>query len=419
MKIFWSWQSDLPGKISRHFIKESITEAIQELKQEAIFDDRAEIDHDTKDVLGSPAITDTILEKIKHATIFIADITPVAVIKDQKGKTTKKIMNPNVAIEMGFATAILGDNKIISIMNGSFGSLDDLPFDLKHKRGSIFYNLKDDSDKALLLSQKRVLVDKLKIALKGYANKNESNSNLSINLDINGKAIFFDPSKPLLKLSDDFSFGPKQKDYLFVKPSSYIYVKVSPRKNLNLSKLDLKKMMMGPTNNLTILPLFNYPSQGPEVNKYGAITTSFDPSGNQMITSFVQCFQDGSIVAIPGTHIANTRNALYLLEFKQKVQKFLVDAFLLLKSVSSDDLEIDVEIGLVNNDNINIVLPYLNNGNSYMNHHIGPLENESYSATKKLKVSDTERIEEVIKEFITSLMNDVGLSFGYDDHKWQ
>jgi hypothetical protein len=59
--VFWAWQSDLPGKVSRHFIKNALEEAIAELNEK---EDIAEPDegfrsgwvlnHDRKDVSGSP-----------------------------------------------------------------------------------------------------------------------------------------------------------------------------------------------------------------------------------------------------------------------------------------------------------------------------------------------------------------------------
>ena len=130
MKIFWSWQSDIEGDVSRHFIKECIKKAIEELKNEAIFDERVEIDHDTKDVPGSPPIVDTILEKISNSTVFIADLTPVAVVKNNK----KKVINSNVAIEIGYAIATVGNNNIVTIMNDVYGTIETLPFDLRYKR---------------------------------------------------------------------------------------------------------------------------------------------------------------------------------------------------------------------------------------------------------------------------------------------
>jgi len=33
MKVFWSWQSDSPGKIGRHFVRDVLEEAIKELKE--------------------------------------------------------------------------------------------------------------------------------------------------------------------------------------------------------------------------------------------------------------------------------------------------------------------------------------------------------------------------------------------------
>jgi hypothetical protein len=59
---------------------------------------RPEIDHDTRGVAGTPPIAETILRKIDAASVFIADVTPVAVT-DQG----KQVANPNVLIELGYA----------------------------------------------------------------------------------------------------------------------------------------------------------------------------------------------------------------------------------------------------------------------------------------------------------------------------
>jgi hypothetical protein len=39
MKVFWSWQSDTPGKIGRHFIRDALQLAIDELKQSTDLDE--------------------------------------------------------------------------------------------------------------------------------------------------------------------------------------------------------------------------------------------------------------------------------------------------------------------------------------------------------------------------------------------
>jgi hypothetical protein len=33
MKIFWSWQSDTPGRIGRHFVRDALSAAIKQLKE--------------------------------------------------------------------------------------------------------------------------------------------------------------------------------------------------------------------------------------------------------------------------------------------------------------------------------------------------------------------------------------------------
>jgi hypothetical protein len=34
MKVFWAWQYDLPGKISRHFIRSALESAIAQINQD-------------------------------------------------------------------------------------------------------------------------------------------------------------------------------------------------------------------------------------------------------------------------------------------------------------------------------------------------------------------------------------------------
>src|SRR5690348_13211589 len=86
MKIFWSWQSDTDGKTGRHFVREALTEAIRQLREpedveEPVARELREsihLDHDRKDVSGTPSIADVIFDKIDHTDVFIADVTPVA-----------------------------------------------------------------------------------------------------------------------------------------------------------------------------------------------------------------------------------------------------------------------------------------------------------------------------------------------------
>ena len=72
MKIFWSWQSDTDGKTGRFFVRDALEEAIKQLKQppdveepdERDLHDGIHLDHDRKDISGTPSIAEVIFKKI-------------------------------------------------------------------------------------------------------------------------------------------------------------------------------------------------------------------------------------------------------------------------------------------------------------------------------------------------------------------
>jgi hypothetical protein len=149
MKIFWSWQSDTPGKIGRHFVREAINDAIAVLKVPGAIEEPLErearetldIDHERKNVSGTPDLARTIQEKIAAAAVFVADVTFVGENLNESDGTKKKLINSNVAIEYGFALHALTDSRVLLVHNTYFGDRDELPFDLRHKAGPIQFNL--------------------------------------------------------------------------------------------------------------------------------------------------------------------------------------------------------------------------------------------------------------------------------------
>lgn len=168
MQIFYSWQNDIENKFNRNFIKDCLEHAIKQLNQEFEIEEALRLDHDTKDVAGSPDIVSTILNKIKESDVFIGDITFIA--KSQDGKHCP---NPNVLIELGYALSRLGDGRVVNIMNSSFGKPDkNLPFDLAHKRWPIVYSLNEDNytNKS---TAKKELVASIKSALYPYIGKSK------------------------------------------------------------------------------------------------------------------------------------------------------------------------------------------------------------------------------------------------------
>jgi hypothetical protein len=177
MKVFWSWQSDTPGKVGRHFVRDALTAAIQQLKEAPDVEEPTEretraamhLDQDRKGISGSPDLARVILEKIEQSTVFVADVTPVGIVTAKAEQhPPKKIINPNVAIELGYALHALTDRALLMVMNEHYGGRADLPFDLQSKAGPIMFTLPPDADKQRIAAAARQLTAQLVEALRPY-----------------------------------------------------------------------------------------------------------------------------------------------------------------------------------------------------------------------------------------------------------
>lgn len=126
-KIFYSWQSDLPGSKTRNFIRECIDEAIDLALETEAFE--AERDEATTGTTGSPNIVATLFSKIDDCDLFIADLSLCFTEDQGKGKRSP---NPNVLLELGYAVKTLGWERVICLCNTDFG--DKYPFDIAHNR---------------------------------------------------------------------------------------------------------------------------------------------------------------------------------------------------------------------------------------------------------------------------------------------
>jgi len=143
--IFYSWQSDLPNNTNRGFIEGVLNESFSQLINNQFEIDFA-LDRDTKNVPGSPNIGNTIIDKIKKCDVFVADIS---IINSDSGEKYRKTPNPNVLLELGYALALLGTEKILLFFNESYGDETGIPFDIRQNR-RISYSLLPDGNKAQL-----------------------------------------------------------------------------------------------------------------------------------------------------------------------------------------------------------------------------------------------------------------------------
>ena len=157
--IFYSWQSDAPAQSNRLFVEEALERAVDRLNSDAtvepvVRETVIKVDKDTEGVPGSPPIADTILRKIENCAVFVADLTLVGeslpVLQDKEGVRKRFFPNPNVLLEYGYALSCHGHDNMIAVLNTAIGEshTDNLPFDLRHLRWPIKYNLPPDADAA-------------------------------------------------------------------------------------------------------------------------------------------------------------------------------------------------------------------------------------------------------------------------------
>ncbi len=135
--IFYSWQSDKGDD------RKLIWKALRKLESEYKNKERnIQIESDMRGTSGSQDIPNTLFNKISEADLFIGDINLVGLNIYREGGTP----NPNVMIELGYAAAKLGWDRIILMMNTKYDKIEELPFDIR-QRSILFYN--PDSEKEL------------------------------------------------------------------------------------------------------------------------------------------------------------------------------------------------------------------------------------------------------------------------------
>jgi hypothetical protein len=246
MKIFWAWQSDTPGRTGRHLVRAALLEAVNELKQPDEIDEPTtaenreamHVDQDRQGVAGSPGLADTIKRKIEAAAVFHADITPVSRIprrRDVKGSREKRNMNPNVAIELGYALHALGEHHVLLILNEHYSGREFIPFDLQHLGSPIIYSLDPKASAKDIEAAKARLKGQLVVALREYlkAPKADAAPEFRAVPSTSSRAVWFQPGAVLARLDATTEYG-------FVDDSG-VYLRVARRTPLSdpISTADL------------------------------------------------------------------------------------------------------------------------------------------------------------------------------------
>src|SRR5260370_40387394 len=72
-------------------------------------------------------------------------------------------MNPNVMIEVGYALHALGEQRVVLVFNKAFGTLEQLPFDLRMRR-TVQYEMSEATTERA--SERSALKAKLELAIR-------------------------------------------------------------------------------------------------------------------------------------------------------------------------------------------------------------------------------------------------------------
>lgn len=140
--IFYSWQSDSPAEANRTFIERALRDAVKAIREERSMDDLPVVDLGMERVAGSPEVATIMFRKIGRSAVFLGDVSLVSEVRELMPNRERKLAaNPNVLIEMGYAAAYLGWERVICVMNEYYGTAEEQPVDVRNRRFPIDYNL--------------------------------------------------------------------------------------------------------------------------------------------------------------------------------------------------------------------------------------------------------------------------------------
>jgi hypothetical protein len=157
--VFYSWQTDLDSKYNRNFILDALEKAVKSIGRDDNITVEAVLDRDTMGLPGSPSIVESITAKIAKSDLFIGDVSIIN--SKRKDRPTP---NPNVLFELGYASAVLGWERIILIQNTSYGGPEKLPFDLRGRR-ILPYSVDEETKTAKKQKLKEELITTFKYIL--------------------------------------------------------------------------------------------------------------------------------------------------------------------------------------------------------------------------------------------------------------
>lgn len=401
MKIFYSWQSDTPNNIGRGFVRDALDRAIDTLAREQQLDeaDRPTVDQDTQGILGAPPIAEVIFEKIRDSEVVVLDTTLVGGTPDGK-----KLINSNVAIELGYSLGFHGDRVLLMLMNTHYGDPTDLPFDLLHRRRPIQYYLSPEDPLEVKRACRDKLVKELARVLGEFANSVSEDSlqefeptTSSIN-----PACYWDIGKPLVKRidGDRFYSEAEREGISYGEDDPLVYLRIWPDSPLPpLTGNELRDF--GLTG---IEPLLGRTSGYSFVrNKYGTLTYAYSETADQLMAT-TQVMKNREIWGVNNSIVARRDREFDFVPsgaFEKGVRRSLHTYLGAAKEFGYPN-HVHVEGGLVNVEDFRIAVP--------SNEYRGSIFENNVCVTTRLDHADYASIDRALLTIFEEVFESAGLS---------
>lgn len=366
MNIFYCWQSDTPSKIGKAFIRLALDEAVKDLSETMNFDEaeRPIVDQDTQGVMGSPVIAETIVEKIRNSEVVVVDVTLVGRIPEggepMNGDSpqVKKLINSNVAYELGFAHGHHGHQRVLlKVMNTHYGPLEELPFDLKHRRKPVQFKLAPDATAAVRKKTMQALAKEFAGILQLYVEKRPPGKKHKPIPATANSAIYWQDNEVLVQSA----ISPHDNETLDLRYDNdqlLTYLRIWPNEPLE----EFSGSDLGDLHLPSIEPLFGSRSgYSTDRNKYGAINYEYKGHGDLLATT--QVFKNREIWGVEAYAINAGKYRDYGFDFLPigAFESGLDRSLRQYLEVASDRFDytgrIHVEAGLVNVKNLKLGMP--------------------------------------------------------------
>ena len=209
------------------------------------------------------------------------------------------IPNPNVMFEMGYAHAKLGPSRFVAVFNIALGSLENLPFNIRHRRFPISYCLADEASPEERATVKTQLVSALATALRAIIESHDVPEVVPETRmpHTSSLSIYYDESEPILSY-----YSGSELENIFVPPGAKMFLRLIPKLNLQEFSNEECEMLARDGGLAPMSRRRDGFGRTATRNVYGAITW-LQEGGTKNVLTLTQLFRNRELWGVDATMI--------------------------------------------------------------------------------------------------------------------